>query len=100
MPTPRKPNFLTASSSCSAANSGWCNATDAKPTNRSGYAAHQAASLSFLTLISWPAMSLEPIPPTALVRQHLDIESLLVENLQTLRPQHERSIEIVSDVAD
>src|SRR2546422_8001301 len=39
MPAPRSPYFLTPSSSCGAARSGCCNATEAKATKRSGFAA-------------------------------------------------------------
>src|SRR5439155_11545954 len=47
MPAPRRPYFLTPSSSCSAARSGCCSATVAKATKRSGCAAHVSASLAF-----------------------------------------------------
>ena len=51
MAAPRRPYFLTPSSSCSAARSGCCSATVAKATNRSGLAAHASASFSFWILM-------------------------------------------------
>ena len=47
MAAPRSPYFLTASSSCWAARSGCCSATEAKATKRSGCAAQNSASFSF-----------------------------------------------------
>src|SRR5882672_38265 len=49
---PRKPSFFTPSSSCCAARSGCCSATVAKPTKRSGCAAHSPASFPFWSLIT------------------------------------------------
>src|SRR2546428_2153178 len=46
-----------ASPSCSAARSGYCNATVAKATKRSGCAAHASASFSFWILMIWRATS-------------------------------------------
>src|SRR5438034_715226 len=57
IPAPRSPYFFTPSSSCSAARSGYCSATVAKATKRSGFAAHASASFSFWSLMIWRARS-------------------------------------------
>src|SRR2546426_2985466 len=57
IPAPRSPYFFTPSSSCSAARSGYCSATVAKATKRSGFAAHASASFSFWILMIWRARS-------------------------------------------
>src|SRR6266446_2241471 len=57
MAAPRSPYFFTPSSSCWAARSGYCSATEANATKRSGLAAQAAASFSFWILMSWLARS-------------------------------------------
>src|ERR1700681_3293774 len=54
---PRNPNFLTPSTNCSTARSGYCSATVAKATNRSGCAAQILASPSFWIVMIWLALS-------------------------------------------
>ena len=51
------PNFFTLCSNCSAAKSGNCRATDAMPTNRSGWAEQTSASRVFWRSTSMVAMS-------------------------------------------
>src|SRR5580700_6543990 len=63
---PRRPYFLTPSTSCSTARSGYCSATVANATNRSGCAAQILASPSF-----WIAMILAAVSRSALYQNGL-----------------------------
>src|SRR4029453_10667930 len=66
-PAPRSPYFLTPSSSCSAARSGCCSATDANATKRSGFAAHASASFSFWIWMSWRGAARAALYPSGVV---------------------------------
>ena len=82
------PSCLTPSSSCSAARSGCCSATDASATKRSGCAATHFASPSFCAWTIRRARSRSAVvPPVAIDAERLDIDALLIHDLQTLRAE-------------
>ena len=80
---PRRPRFLTACSSCCTASSGYCSATDAKATNRSGWVAHNSARRLFW-IASPRAASRVLAVPGRVDAEHLHVDALLVHRLHAL----------------
>ena len=99
-PTPRKPRFLTACSTCSAARSGYCSAAVAKATKRSGWLAQNCDELLVLDADQLGGGVALGAVPERVDAERLDIDAGAVHLRQPgadIRPQQSRRLERVVD---